>query len=75
MEERFDAGTWTTHATGAPVLDGAVTSFDCKVTEIIEKGTHLVVFAEVQGIRHGHDDEHGLIYYGRDYHPVGKRRG
>jgi hypothetical protein len=66
---------WVPRLCLSVVLDGAVTSFDCKVTEIIEKGTHLVVFAEVQGIRHGHDDEHGLIYYGRDYHPVGKRRG
>lgn len=72
MEERFDAGTWVTLATGAPVLQGAVVSFDCEVTEIVEKGTHLVVFAEVAGIRIGSVDDHGLIYFGRDYHPVGK---
>ena len=71
MEERFLAGTWVTAATGAPVLDGAVAAFDCRVTEIVEKGTHLVVFAEVQAIRQGSADDHGLIYFGRDYHPVG----
>jgi flavin reductase len=72
MEERFDSGTWVTLATGAPVLQGAVVSFDCQVTEIVEKGTHLVVFAAVAGIRTGSVHDHGLIYFGRDYHPVGK---
>jgi flavin reductase len=72
MEERFDAGTWASLATGAPVLQGAVVSFDCRVAEIVEKGTHCVVFAEVAGIRGGSHHEHGLIYFGRDYHPVGK---
>ncbi|MCO6416925.1 flavin reductase [Siccirubricoccus sp. KC 17139] len=72
MLERFEAGTWATLATGAPVLQGAVVSFDCKVVDVVEKGTHLVVFGEVQGIRAGSVHDHGLIYFGRDYHPVGK---
>ena len=71
MEERFLAGTWGTGPTGAPMLEGAVAAFDCRVTEIIEKGTHLVVFAEVEQIRQGSEADHGLIYFGRDYHPVG----
>jgi flavin reductase len=72
MDERFDAGTWSTLATGAPVLQGAVVSFDCQVTDIIDKGTHSVVFAEVMGIRTGSQHDAGLIYFGRDYHPVGR---
>jgi flavin reductase len=71
MEERFDAGAWVTAVTGAPVLQGAVVSFDCKVTEIIEKGTHLVVFGEVAAIRSGSAQDSGLVYFGRDYHAVG----
>lgn len=71
MEERFAAGAWTHLATGAPVLQGAVAAFDCRVAEILEKGTHLVVFAEVVAIRQGSRHEAGLIYFGRDYHPVG----
>jgi len=70
MEERFDAGTWGRLATGAPVLQGAVVSFDCRVAEIIEKGTHSVIFAEVEAIGHGSKHEAALIYFGRDYHPV-----
>jgi len=71
MLERFEAGAWTTLATGAPVLQGAVASFDCRVAEIVEKGTHLVVFGEVEGIRLDDGTSAGLIYFGRDYHPVG----
>lgn len=71
MEERFDAGTWGTLATGAPVLDGAMVSFDCRVGDMVEKGTHIVVFAEIEAIRHGAAQERGLIWFGRDYHPVG----
>ena len=58
--------------TGSPALDGAVASIDCRIAEVIEKGTHSVIFAEVAGIRSGSAHDHGLIYFGRDYHPVGK---
>lgn len=66
---RFAAGTWFTLGTGAPVLQGAVVSFDCRIAQVTEIGTHSVIFGEVQAIRHGsvHD---GLIYFGREYHPV-----
>jgi flavin reductase len=72
MLERFDAGTWTTLTTGAPILEGAVVSFDCRVSDIVEKGTHCVIFAEVEAIRQGSPHEAGLIYFGRDYHAVRK---
>ena len=71
MEERFHAGTWIELATGAPVLEDAMVAFDCRVSEMLEKGTHIVVFAEIEAIRQGSPQEGGLIYFGRDYHPVG----
>src|ERR687890_607851 len=40
MEERFHAGTWASLATGAPVLQGAVVAFDCRVAEIVDKDSH-----------------------------------
>ncbi|HYZ33438.1 MAG TPA: flavin reductase [Crenalkalicoccus sp.] len=73
MEERFLAGIWTRLVTGAPVLEGAMVSFDCRIAEVVEKGTHSVLFAEVEAIRHGSPQEGGLIYFGRDYHPVGQQ--
>jgi flavin reductase len=71
MEERFLAGSWGALATGAPVLADAVVSFDCRIADMVEKGTHSVLFAEIQAIREGAPGERALIYFARDYHGVG----
>lgn len=70
MEARFAAAAWTTLHTGAPVLQGAVVSFDCRIAQITEVGTHSVFFCAVQAIEAGTVDE-GLIYFGRAYHRIG----
>ncbi len=72
QDRRFAAGTWFALATGAPVLEGGVVSFDCRLAQVVEVGTHTVMFARVEAVRHGsvHD---GLIYFVRDYHPVRRR--
>ena len=68
-EERFVIGEWTTLVTGAAVLEGATASFDCRVVQTAEVGTHTVFFCEVEAVRAG--DGHGLIYFARGYHRVG----
>ena len=72
-EARFDTGRWHTLQTGAPALHGAVVSFDCRIVQITEVGTHSVVFGEVLAIARGpvHD---GLMYFGRAYHPLAHPR-
>jgi flavin reductase len=69
MDGRFEAGAWTTLLTGAPVLEDALAAFDCRITQVVEVGTHSVLFCEVVALAAnvGHD---GLIYFGRRYHPV-----
>src|SRR3984957_14151621 len=42
VEERFAGTVWSTLKTGAPVLDGAIVSFDCKVIDTVCQGTHRV---------------------------------
>lgn len=70
--DRFAAaGAWSRLATGAPVLTGAAVCFDCRVAEVVEKGTHSVLFAEIAAIHQGPPGR-ALIWYGRDYHPVGR---
>ncbi|MBN8909046.1 MAG: flavin reductase, partial [Rhodospirillales bacterium] len=69
MDQRFDGYVWHTLATGAPVLDEAVVVFDCRITQIVEVGTHDVFFCSVEAVRTGQAHE-GLIYYGRGYHRV-----
>lgn len=68
-EDRFGTGDWTTLATGAPVLNGALISFDGRVTDVVEKGTHTVFFVEIDAVRHS--DSAGLVYFRRSFHPIG----
>jgi len=70
MQGRFDSAHWHTLATGAPVLDEDAVSFDCRITQTVEVGTHDVFFCEVEAVETGKIHE-GLIYYGRGYHRVG----
>jgi flavin reductase len=65
--ERFQHGEWTTLETGSPALRDAVVSFDCKIVDVTEVGTHTVFFCEVLAIQTGALHE-GLIYFGRAYH-------
>ena len=67
--KRFLVGQWTTLATGAPVLMDAVVSFDCRVVQSTEVGTHTVFFCEVDAIQASGAHE-GLIYFGRSYHRI-----
>ncbi|MCS6932250.1 MAG: flavin reductase [Acetobacteraceae bacterium] len=70
MEERFALGQWRRGETGAPVLEGAVASLECRIADIVEKGTHSVFFAEVQSVAFGPEGP-ALVWWGRHYHPVG----
>ncbi|SDR64245.1 flavin reductase [Rhizobiales bacterium GAS113] len=69
MDGRFATARWSTLVTGAPVLQGCVTSFDCRIAEVTEVGTHSVFFCRVAGILIGPTQE-GLIYFAREYHSV-----
>ncbi len=68
--DRFGHGEWEVLETGAPALLDAAVSFDCRITEVLEKGTHSVLFAEVVRVRVS-EAVGGLIYYSRGYHVVG----
>jgi flavin reductase len=59
-EERFAEGRWQPQVTGAPVLDGALASFDCVVENCIASGTHNIYFGRVVAAESL--DQEGLIY-------------
>ena len=69
-DERFAAANWHRGVSGAPVLDDAVASFDCVVTEGLDVGTHRVLFCSVVSVTSGEDAD-ALIYFGRGYHKIG----
>ena len=69
MAERFGRAQWSSLVTGAPVLDGALVSVDCRIAQVTEVGTHSVMFCEAVASRMG-ETRDGLIYFGRAYHRV-----
>ena len=69
MDERFAQAAWTQLATGAPVLEGAVASFDCRIAGRSSVGTHDVLFCEVLALR-ASEARDGLAYFGRRYHAL-----
>lgn len=70
IAERFAVGRWSSLATGSPVLEGAVACFDCRVVERLERGTHSVIFCEVEAVRSAAGAE-PLIYADRSYRTLG----
>ncbi|WP_315831891.1 flavin reductase [Bradyrhizobium prioriisuperbiae] len=65
-EDRFLVASWSSLATGSPVLSDALVSFDCAIDRTIEVGTHSVLFCTVLDVA---TREHGepLLYFGRQY--------
>lgn len=69
MAERFAAVSWSPGASGCPVLEGASVSFECRLRQRTEVGTHDVMFCEVLTI-HTRELAGGLIYFNRSYHEL-----
>ncbi|PBP90551.1 NADH-dependent FMN reductase RutF [Pseudomonas congelans] len=67
QQERFACGQWETGVTGAPILDTARLSLDCKVSQSVSVGTHDILFCEVVDIRR-QDGADALVYFARGYH-------
>ncbi|QIB34990.1 flavin reductase family protein [Ancylobacter pratisalsi] len=64
-DDRFAAGTWDHLHTGAPLLQGALCRFDCRIASVFEFGTHSIIAGEVMALEtHGIDP---LVYSDRSY--------
>lgn len=49
--DRFQNVAWETWDTGAPILSGALASFECGTEQIVEAGDHLVIIGRVRRAR------------------------
>jgi flavin reductase (DIM6/NTAB) family NADH-FMN oxidoreductase RutF len=45
--DKFAGVAWSEHATGAPVLDGAVAWFDCRMHAIVPAGDHVILIGRI----------------------------
>lgn len=59
-EQRYSDGEWHTLITGAPILKGAVATFDCVVEECICFGTHNLYIGRVLAAEYL--DQNVLLY-------------
>lgn len=63
MEERFALAHWNKGTTGAPLLEDALVSFDCRISKIIDTSTHSIIIADVEDIRWKNTEENSLIWF------------
>lgn len=68
-EDRFDGVAWGRLVTGSPALQGAVAAFDCRIANILDVGTHSVLFCEVLDMVEG-PTVTPLLYFRRAYRVV-----
>ena len=57
---RYDGAQWQGLVTGALALQGALAAVDCRVSEFIERNSHVIVLGTVEAIRLGHGQP--LVY-------------
>jgi cob(II)yrinic acid a,c-diamide reductase len=67
VDARFALGHWDQLVTGAPVLQDAIASYDCRIVDVKQMSTHSVLFGEVVGLRTGVAAQ-SLVYLDRAYH-------
>jgi len=48
--DKFDCASWTDGVTGAPVLDGALSHFDCRLVHDMFVGSHRIFIGEVEAV-------------------------
>lgn len=59
---RFAYGEWRYSAEGVPILDDAPACFVCKVGDIIERSTHLLLIGDVANVYMAGKDSALLVY-------------
>lgn len=69
MSKRFAQVGWSSGVTGSPVLDGAMVSFDCRVSASMAVGSHDVLCCKVLDVQHGATGA-SLLYWTRAFHSL-----
>ena len=64
--DQFAFGQWDEAESGVPVLRDALASFECRLTQDLQVGTHHVFFGEVDRVKSGETGA-PLLYHNRGY--------
>jgi flavin reductase (NADH)/flavin reductase len=62
--DRFQVGSWADSDTGAPMLDGAIASFDCDLQQAVEFATHVILIGRVRRSVSDASNAEPLVYVG-----------
>ncbi len=61
-------------ASGAPLLPGALSWFECETHQILEGGDHIIIVGRVVALtRHGGEAAQPLIFFGGSYRNLDAR--
>jgi flavin reductase (DIM6/NTAB) family NADH-FMN oxidoreductase RutF len=71
-EARFVGLAWSLLKTGAPVLDGALATLDCRLTDQHDFATHSIFIGMVEDGRFRAEAQ-PLLYFRNDYWDIGLR--
>lgn len=66
---RYDGADWVSADNGAMLLADAPVAFDCRVEEMIDRGTHSILIGRVLQIR-TMPDRGALLYWNGAYHAL-----
>lgn len=64
--DRFTLFEWSTLATGAPAIKGAIATFDCVIDQAIPAETHMILIGRVVAVRAAADAA-PLVYFDGNY--------
>lgn len=70
-EDRFLEGNWITGRLGAPILEGSLASFDCRVVEAVPASTHTIFICEVLDVATDGDSA-PLLFFNRAFATLAK---
>lgn len=66
-EERFATGNWREGDTGAPLLEGALSAFDCRLEKTVVFASHVILIGSVVRTWIGPAEGEPLVYVEGDY--------
>jgi flavin reductase (NADH)/flavin reductase len=61
-KDKFMIGHWLIGEMGSPILETALVSFDCRLVNAVDRGTHGIFFGEVAAVRRLEDEARPLLY-------------
>src|SRR6478736_6758837 len=65
--DAFCGAAWTAGPTGLPLLEGAIATLECTVTETFQAGDHELFVARVDSVGNAEPHPMPLLYYRRQY--------